>query len=624
MAENVEIVIKATDQTQAGIASASGNIEGLVGKIANLSSVAEMRNIGESMTRNITQPLMQIGKTAIMTSADFEQGLNVLQQVTKATTEDMGLMEKQALDLGASSVFGALDVLEAQTALAKAGFTTQQTLAATTGVIDLAAAGELGMVQASELLAAAINSFGLEAEDSTRVADLLAAAANASAVDVSDLGDSFINVASVAGAAGIPIEDVSTALALLGNNGLVGAEAGTALRTVLRQLTAPTDEAAQLMKELGIDVYNTAGEMNSLPSILGQLEQGVRSLTAEQAAHAKQTILGSYGVVAGTILINEGADAYAAMREQVTQAGVAQEAAAARMKGFNGALENLKGAIETLMIEQGAPFLEMLNGFVTWLSNVIEKFGNLPKPIQVTIIAVAAIAAALGPLLIVVSSIIGAITTLAPLFVAIGGVIATVAGIISAPVIGIIAVVAAVVAGIAFLAKAWSENWGGIQDKTKAAVGWIGDSIRGLWTNISGWFSEGLKNVTSWLSDLVKRIADWFKPATWIDMGRDIVNGIAEGIKRFASNIFDGLKNAVNGALNSVKNLLGIHSPSAVAAREIGLPFAQGIGAGIASGMPAAMRNVTNNNYWSVEVVGGASAGQDVRNTVELMSALYG
>ncbi len=112
MAENVEIVIKATDQTQAGIASASGNIEGLVGKIANLSSVAEMRNIGESMTRNITQPLMQIGKTAIMTSADFEQGLNVLQQVTKATTEDMGLMEKQALDLGASSVFGALDVLE--------------------------------------------------------------------------------------------------------------------------------------------------------------------------------------------------------------------------------------------------------------------------------------------------------------------------------------------------------------------------------------------------------------------------------------------------------------------------------------------------------------------------------
>lgn len=280
----------------------------------------------------------------------------------------------------------------------------------------------------------------------------------------------------------------------------------------------------------------------------------------------------------------------------------------------------LTAKMKDLGTELGVVLLPLAKVLVEWITKAVNWFGDLSPTMQKTIVIVGGLAAALGPVLLVLGSIISAVTALAPLLAAIGAVV----GVILSPIGLLVAGIAAVVLGLGLLVKAWTSDWGDIQTKTKEAVKWIADGISGLWKGIGDWFKDGVKGINDWLRKLVDDVKAFFSVSKWMEMGSNIIRGIVDGVKNGIGALVDSIKDAARRALDAAKSLLGIHSPSTVAAREIGLPFAQGIGAGIKQGMPAAMRNATTNNYFSVELVGGASAGQDVLNSVQFLSALYG
>ena len=187
--------------------------------------------------------------------------------------------------------------------LAKAGLSVDEVSAAIGGTMDLAAAGGLDLAQAAEITANAVNAFGLQASDANAVANMLAAAANASSVEVTDLAQGMNMASAVFASSGQSIESLNTALALLGNNGMKGSDAGTSLKTMMMRLSAPTDEAAAQMQALGISVYDAEGNMRSLPDVMADLQQAVygtnavtvtsSNLTSDQAermAYLKSTI----------------------------------------------------------------------------------------------------------------------------------------------------------------------------------------------------------------------------------------------------------------------------------------------------------------------------------------------
>ena len=213
---------------------------------ASINSLSDtMRKAGAAMSLGVTAPLVGIGVTALNSAADFEQSLNIMGQVSGATADQMAQLQQQALDLGASTAFSAGEAAEAQLELAKAGMKPLEVYAAMPGVLDMAAAGGLGVAQAAEIAANAVNTFGLEAGSTTDIANMLAAAANASSVDITDLAAGMTMAGSVFSSAGQSIDDLNIAMALLGNNGIKGSDAGTSLKTALMRLTAPTDEAAE-------------------------------------------------------------------------------------------------------------------------------------------------------------------------------------------------------------------------------------------------------------------------------------------------------------------------------------------------------------------------------------------
>jgi len=274
------------------------------------------------------------------------------------------------------------------------------------------------------------------------VANLLAAAANSSSVDVTDLAQAFQMSSAVFAANQQGIDDLAAAIAILGNNGLKGSDAGTSLKTMLMRLTAPTDTAAAAMQQLGIQVYNADSSMRSFQDIVGQLETATATLSGAQRNQALTTLFGADAIRAANILMAEGSAEFARMKNEVNEAGAAQAVADARMQGLAGAIAYAKGTIESTLVAAFLPLSEGLSRLIRVGADLIARFGELPAPVRNAALAFIAVLAAAGPLL----AAIGAIgSVLAALLSPIGLVVLAVAG----------------------LAAAWAGNFGGIRDQTE-------------------------------------------------------------------------------------------------------------------------------------------------------------
>ena len=409
-------------------------------RIKNLGS--QVSSAGQSLSIGLTAPILGLALLIGGLGTTYESALNTFQAVTKATSEEMAQASQVAKQLGADvslPATSAKDAALAMSELGKAGLTAAESMAAAKGVLQLAAAGQLEEAKAAEIAANALNSFSLKAEEATRVADLLAAASNASSAEVTDVAESFSQASASFAAAKIPIEDLTTAIALLANAGIKGSDAGTSLKTFLSSLQAPSKEGARALQELGVTVFDLEGKMKSLPDIIGQFDKSLTGLTDEKKVQAIQAIFGSDASRAAQILFKEGAAGFEQIKNAVTQTGAAADLAAAKTKGVGGAFESLKSQVETIGItifdalkgpaEQGLIILaENLGKVSDYLSNLGQ---SNPEIIQMAAIFLAVVAA-VGPLLVIlgtlisfVGSVVTGITTLIPIFAAVGGAVAT-------------------------------------------------------------------------------------------------------------------------------------------------------------------------------------------------------
>jgi TP901 family phage tail tape measure protein len=249
--------------------------------------------------------------------------------------------------------------------------------------IDLAAASELDMIQASEAATGVLGMFGSELASDAEKAEFVVTAldnmvrsANASRAEVRDMLAALQNVGTEFNRFGYSIEDTNNALAILSENEIMGAEAGTALKSMMLNMTRQTDEVIEAFAELNVELYDQRGQMRSLPDIIGQLEGAFAGLTDEQRDHYMQTIAGTYGIRALSALINKGTDGWHEMADATARATSMQEQAAAMAQTYAGKVEALEGNVETLGIMIGEEFLPVAEDWVNWATEMVEKHGD--------------------------------------------------------------------------------------------------------------------------------------------------------------------------------------------------------------------------------------------------------
>ena len=420
--------------------------KGLAGASKSVKQVGrDITGVGASMSLAVTAPLVGIGVQAVKSAAQFEQTMNVMQAATGATGKDMGLLEKQAMELGASTVFSAQDAADAMLELGKAGQSTEQIMQTVPEVMNLAATEGLELGNAAGIVTSALSQFGLEATDSAKVVNALAGASNASKGSVADMAESLKLVGSAAAGIGMDVADTSAALAALADNGLEGSVAGTSLAAVFNRLVPQTDAARSAMKGLGLDFTNADGSFKSIYEISGELAGAFSGMSDEAKKIAIGKIFGNDAstIAAVNALVNTGADEWAKYSKATLDQNAASDLADARMSGLAGTLEQLSGAWDTFKLQIGQALAPVVEFVAQGLQKMIEGFGKLPKGMQTAIVIFGVIAAAIGPLIVVIGVLISSVGAIMGVFAA-----------VSAPVLIVVGVIGALVVAFAlFMAK---------------------------------------------------------------------------------------------------------------------------------------------------------------------------
>lgn len=379
-----------------GLQNARGEMRSFSGAIGDLGG--RVQSLGHNLTL-AAAPLAAIGAFGISTAASFEAAMLEISARTGIVGDDLQQISDYALQMGADTIFSGQQAADAFLQLLSSGQTAEQAIATLPAILNLAAASNEDLGHTADIVTDIMAAYGLGVEEAAYVTDVLARAAGASSADVGSLGQGFSNVAGLANVLGLSVEDTAAALAVLSENGIKGAEAGTNLKSMLSSMTNDTESVTGAWNELGISLFDANQEARPLNEVLNDLKAALDPLPTEEQNRLMRDLAGSYGfaglaALLGSISIDDMKDS---MAEQATAAEVAET----MMDGFGVKVDSLKGSVEALMITALTPFMNdvlkpLADDLITIVNDVTAWATANPELTQ-TIISLGAGFILLGP-----------------------------------------------------------------------------------------------------------------------------------------------------------------------------------------------------------------------------------
>ena len=314
--------------------------------------IGKLMKIGMTAGGAAVAAVTAFGKAAVKTGMQFDTAMSQVAATMGVTTDQIGELRDFAQEMGAKTAFSATQAAEALNYMALAGYDADTSMKMLPNVLNLAAAGAMDLGRASDMLTDSQSALGLTIEETNTLVDQMAKTASKSNTSVSQLGDAILTVGGTARNLRGGTTELATALGILADNGVKGAEGGTALRNILLSLSAPTDVAAKKMQELGVSVFDAEGNMRGLNDIFEDLDDSLGALTQEQRMEALATIFNNRDLKSATALMSN----YGARWDELTgyiedAAGAAKQMADTQLDNLNGDITLMKSALEGVKIE---------------------------------------------------------------------------------------------------------------------------------------------------------------------------------------------------------------------------------------------------------------------------------
>ena len=426
---------------QTGLRKASGMLKGFS---------SEVKQTGQTLTRNLTVPIIGLGTAMVTTAATFEKSMNQVGAITGATGAEFDALREQAKQLGSTTKFTASEAAEGMSFLAMAGFDTVEIMKAMPGVLDLASAGAMDLATASDIASNILTGFGKDASEINHLVDVMAKTFTSSNTNLMQLGFAMKYVAPVAAGMGVSLEETSAIIGMLSDAGIQASMAGTTLRGIMTTL-------GEASSELGFRLKDANGNLRPMAEILDELVE--KSGGTQQAIEIFGKRAGP-GLVA---LLSQGTDKLREFDEALKNSGgTAKEIADRQMQGLRGALTELRSAIEGMFIAfADVGVLTKLEGIVDSIANKIRQFSNASDETKESVLRLLAILAGLGPALIAIGTALGVIA----------GAIALLGGPITAIIAGVVAL-----AGVLFYLL---DNWNAVIERI-SDISWWQNTLIGM------------------------------------------------------------------------------------------------------------------------------------------------
>ena len=566
-----------------------------------------------------------LGAAAVKTAADFDSGMSKVAAISGATGDDLDALRDKAREMGAKTKFSASEAADAMNYMAMAGWKTEDMLSGIEGIMNLAAASGEDLAATSDIVTDALTAFGLSAQDSGHFADILAAASSNANTNVSMMGETFKYCAPIAGALGFSAEDTAQAIGLMANAGIKGSQAGTALRTIMNNLTGEIKLSGKALGDVTIATTNADGSMRDLSDILADCRGAFSQLSESEQAAAAEALVGKNAMSGFLALMNAGegdidklssaidscSDTFVktvdgaiipmsqALEEGIDWVeeynGVAEQMAAVMQDNLGGQLTILKSQLQELAISFGEMLMPAIRAIVSKIQAFVDKLNGMSQSQRKAILTIGLIVAALGPLLVILGTLISKVGVAMQGFVKLAtgvkklgvavkagtgvfGKLGAALGGISAPVLAIVAVVAVLIAAFKHLwdtneefRKAITAIWEGIVSKVQAFCQGIVDRLNALGFDFAS-IVDVLKSLWDGLCQFLAPVFEAAFNVVSIVLGTvlDVITGLLDifiglftgnwdqlwnGVKEVFSGVWEGITGLFENFLNMLKSL---------------------------------------------------------------------
>ena len=605
-------------------------------------------NLISGLTQAATGKLTALAKTSVGVGMSFQSSMSQVAATMGVGVDQIQSLTDKAKEMGSTTAFTATQAADALNYLALAGYDANKATEVLPSVLNLAAAGGMDLAYASDLVTDAMASLNLEAnkQNVDEFGNKLAKAASKANANVSQLGEAILTVGGTAANLKGGTTELTTALGLLANVGIKGAEGGTHLRNIILSLQSPTDDATKLMEQLGLQVYDAQGNMRGLDDILTDLSGSLAGLTQGQKDSVINALFNKTDLAAVNGLLAAQGEQWESLAQQIDAAGEAAGDSGAMAQMAETQLDNLQGSVTIMQsalegLQLGIyDYLEpSLNEAAKWGSEcfstltealseggpeaMLQAAGQIISDLAASVTAQLPGLATSGTEIIVqlAEDIVAA--TPAMLDAAAGVMDALVQGIVDNLPSLIVSATKVIVQFTHYLSDHQDEIFdAGIQLLEQLIIG-ITDNLPQLITaaELIAKFSAALIShlpdllncgaalLTTLVDGILRSIENLGEAALaciakltgvwdgsmddWGHIGENIVTGLLNGITGMWDTLVSTVKGKVNGMVNTVKNALGIHSPSKVFT-EIGENVTQGLVNGINTGAPAAQEAIQN------------------------------
>ena len=518
----------------------------------------------------VTAGVTALGTASVTTAANFESSMSQV-QATMGITKDamstvngqsvntMDTLSKLAKKMGAETAFSASECAEALNYLALAGYDTQQMCDTLPTVLNLAAAGDIALADASDMVTDAMSALGMGVDEAETMVDQMAKTASTTNTSVAQLGEGILTIGATAKSIKGGTAELNTALGILANNGIKGAEGGTHLRNIILSLQNPTDKAAAQMEALGLSVYDSEGNMRSMNDILGDLNKSMDGMTSAEKSNIISTIFNKTDLSSVNALLANTGETWDSLQKSITDSGgAAQQMADTQLDNLQGQITILKSALEGLAISFGELLMPAIKQIVGWVQKFVDWLNGMNDGTKKVIMTVALLAAALGPVLIVIGKVISAVGTIMTVVPKIAGVINTVKGAFAAlnatmlanPIVLIIAAIAALMAAFIYLwnnCDGFRQFWIDLWENVKQVAITVWNAIKEFFSQV--W--EAIKTIFSTVFEVIKTLV-----TTYFNLYKAIIQTVFNTVKTVITTIWEAIKGVFTTVFNVIKTLV--------------------------------------------------------------------
>ena len=376
--KEMEIAIKIAGKVESSFKSAIGAATKGLGSITKAVSAA---------TAAAAAAVGAIGMAAINTGKEFEGAMSqvaatmLIDKTTAEGQKAFETLENAARECGASTAFSATEAAEALNYLALAGYDADKAATALPTVLKLAGAGAMDLAAASDMVTDSMSALGIEATEAnlTQFSDQLAQTASKANTSVAQLGEAILTVGGTAKGLAGGTTELNTALGILADNGLKGAEGGTHLRNIILSLQNPTDKAAASLQSLGVDVYDAQGNMRGLNDVFKDLQGAMAGMDNASKDSILSTLFNKTDLTAANAMLSNCTDRFDELSAAVeNSAGACENMYAIQLDNLNGDIAILKSGLADLGIsiykDLNGPLREMTQLATSMVGELSEAY----------------------------------------------------------------------------------------------------------------------------------------------------------------------------------------------------------------------------------------------------------